>query len=67
MDKDKVVAFIDNIPDTKLIGFSEEGCTIWSDEDFRIDMQGVSPLQRGRERSCYCSFLADLSPSSRSC
>lgn len=39
-----VETFIDNIPDEKLEGFSKKVGTIYSDKDFRLDMQGVSLL-----------------------
>ncbi|CAZ82270.1 unnamed protein product [Tuber melanosporum] len=31
--------FINDIPDSKLTGFPESGGTIYSDRDFRLDMQ----------------------------
>jgi hypothetical protein len=37
-----IKAFIDDIPDSKLTGFSNSGGTIYKDDDFRLDMQGVS-------------------------
>lgn len=37
----RVKEFIENIPDEKLTGFVESGGTIYKDEDFRLDMQGV--------------------------
>lgn len=37
-------AFIDKIPDEKLTGFSASPGKIYSDIDFRLDMQGVRNL-----------------------
>jgi len=37
--------FINGIPDAKLTGFQESGGTIYTDQDFRLDMQGVSSLK----------------------
>jgi hypothetical protein len=34
--------FIESIPDSKLTAFPSNGGTIFKDQDFRIDMQGVS-------------------------
>ncbi|CUS06866.1 unnamed protein product [Tuber aestivum] len=39
-------AFIDNIPDSKLTGFPEGAGTIYTDQDFRLDMQGASCEER---------------------
>lgn len=45
--KKKVDAFIDLIPDDKLHGFPSSAGTIWKNDDFRLDMQGVSkPVPR---------------------
>jgi hypothetical protein len=38
----RVKEFIESIPDEKLTGFIKSGGTIYSDTDFRLDMQGVS-------------------------
>lgn len=35
-------AFIDSIPNAKLSGFAGDGGLIWGDQNFRLDMQGVS-------------------------
>ena len=39
-----LAAFIEDIPDLKLSGFSAQAGTIHSDDDFRLDMQGVCDL-----------------------
>ena len=36
--------FLDNIPDSKLTGISETPGTLWNDENFRLDLQGVSTV-----------------------
>jgi hypothetical protein len=40
----RVKAFIEDIPDDKLTGFITSGGTIYKDDDFRLDMQGVRLL-----------------------
>jgi hypothetical protein len=40
----RVKEFIESIPDSKLTGFSTSGGTIFKDQDFRLDMQGVRSL-----------------------
>lgn len=40
--KDAFEAFVDEIPDDKLTGISEGSGTIYKDDDFRLDLQGVS-------------------------
>lgn len=37
----RVKEFIDSIPDSKLSAFPSSGGTIFKDQDFRLDMQGV--------------------------
>lgn len=39
-----LIAFIEDIPDLKLSGFSEAAGTIHSDDNFRLDMQGVCDI-----------------------
>ncbi|KAM0259449.1 hypothetical protein ACHAQJ_003344 [Trichoderma viride] len=38
-------AFIDEIPDSSLTGLSTSPGTIYSDTDFRLDMQGMTTAQ----------------------
>jgi hypothetical protein len=37
-----LTAFIDEIPDSKLEALPNNAGTIYTDDDFRLDMQGVS-------------------------
>jgi hypothetical protein len=39
--KKSLTDFIKNIPDSKLTGFTESIDTIYSTNDYRLDMQGV--------------------------
>lgn len=38
----RLLKFIENIPDEKLVGLSDTEHTLYTTKDFRIDMQGVS-------------------------
>ena len=42
-------AFIDNIPDNKLEGIPEGAGTIYKDQDFRLDNQGVYATTSGNQ------------------
>ncbi|KAG0133079.1 hypothetical protein HOY82DRAFT_483136 [Tuber indicum] len=40
--------FINSIPHSKLEGFPESITKLYTDRNFRLDMQGVSNLQEGQ-------------------
>ena len=39
--KKALESFINSIPDSKLTGIPTQGGTLYKDNDFRLDMQGV--------------------------
>jgi len=62
----RVKEFIESIPDSKLTGLSTSGGTIFKDQDFRLDMQGVRPHPVAITNVFYVtSFQPDMGSSSK--